>query len=505
LAEPVIRLSGVSKSFGLTRAVCTVDLEIFPGEVHGLVGENGAGKSTVMRILAGLYPDYQGGIFVAGSEVRIRGVRQARNLGVAMVHQELSLVPEMSVAENIFLGREPPAKIPGFISRSKAAGRARALLKEIGVELDPRQKVEKLSVARRQLVEIAKGISQNPKVLILDEPSSSLTAPEIRDLFKVVRRLAERGAAVVYISHKLEEIFELTQRVTVMRDGARIASQPTGQWDRASLIKAMVGRELSSLFPHRHAPDKSAVLLELKNLSRPGAFQNISFKIHRGEVLGIYGLMGAGRTDLAEAIFGLGPAAAGEILIAGKNARIRSPAAAKSYGLALVPEDRREKGLVLTQSVARNISLPALKIFSRLGFVKRRQEAREVAAIISEFDIHAASSSVAAETLSGGNQQKVVIGKWLVRPPAILILDEPTRGIDVGAKAEVHAMIDRLASQGMAILLISSELPEVMGMSDRVLVMREGTLAAEFSGADLTAENLGGAAAGAVSFAGISA
>jgi ABC-type sugar transport system ATPase subunit len=475
--------------------VDNVDLDIFAGEVHGLVGENGAGKSTLMRILAGLYSDYEGRIEVSGKETRIMNVRQARRFGVAMVHQELSLVPELTVAENIFLGREPGAIIPGFISRNKAAELAAELLKEIGVELNPRQKIGELSVAFQQLVEIAKGISIQPKVLILDEPTSSLTAPEIKDLFKVIRRLKAMNTAVVYISHKLDEIFEIAERVTVLRDGVKVASDTTDKWDEASLIRAMVGREFSSLFPHDHVPDNQTVVMELKNFSQEGAFQNISFKLHKGEVLGIYGLIGAGRSEVAESIFGLSPATSGEMTIRGQNARIKSPWEAKSLGLALVPEDRRGRGLVLMHSIGKNLSLPVLKLFSSLGFVRQGEESNAVNKIMGELRIQA-EASAAAETLSGGNQQKVVIGKWLIRPPSILILDEPTRGIDVSAKAEVHATIDRLASQGMAIILVSSELPEILGMSDRVLVMWEGEIVCEYSKADANAETLGAAAAG---------
>jgi len=493
---PVVRLQGIRKAFGSTRAVDNVDLEIFPHEVLGLVGENGAGKSTLMRILAGLYPEYEGRIEVQGQEARINSVRNARRLGVALVHQELSLVPELTVAENIFLGQEPGSKIPGFISRKKSREQAAALLKDMGVEIDPKTKVGKLSVALRQLVEIAKGLSTKPKVLILDEPTSSLTAPEIKELFRVVRRLTERGTAVVYISHKLDEIFELADRVTVLRDGVKVASDLKKKWNETDLIRAMVGRDFSALFPHNHVPDPQTVVMEVIGLSRPGAFQNISFKLRKGEVLGVYGLIGAGRTELSEALFGLEPAKNGDIKIFGQSAKIMHAWEAKNLGIALVPEDRRGRGLVLIHSVAKNLTLPVLKQLSALGFVRRGQESQEVAKVLKNFSITAASPSVAVETLSGGNQQKVVIGKWLVRPPRILVLDEPTRGIDVGAKSEVHFVIDKLASEGMAIILISSELLEIMGMSDRVIVMREGEIAGEFSGKEISAENLGAAAAG---------
>jgi len=493
---PVARLTSIRKSFASTQAVDGVDLEIFPGEVHALVGENGAGKSTLMRVLAGFYPDYQGRIEIAGKQVRIAGVRQAKRLGIALVHQELSLVPELSVAENIFLGDEPSSPIPGFISRKKSRDQASALLREIGVNLDPKQKISRLSVAYRQLVEIAKGLSTKPRVLILDEPSSSLTSPEIKELFKVIRRLVELNTAIIYISHKLEEVFEIADRITVMRDGKKIATDIKAQWNQAKLIQAMVGREFSSLFPHNHQPDYKNLALQAINLSRLGAFKNVSLQLFQGEVLGIYGLIGAGRSQLAESLFGLVPARSGEIRIFGKSVKINSSWAAKRLGIALVPEDRRGRGLVLMHSIGKNLSLPNLKYFSSLGFVRPTEEKNESQRIVKEFGIQAASLAALSETLSGGNQQKLVIGKWLMRPPRILILDEPTRGIDVGAKAEVHSLIDRLAGQGMAILLISSELPEILGMSDRVLAMREGEMVCEYQRQEANAENLGAAAAG---------
>jgi ABC-type sugar transport system ATPase subunit len=497
-AAPVVSLRGIRKAFASTVAVKGVDMEIFAGEVHCLVGENGAGKSTLMRILAGMYPDYEGMIEVEGHVERIASPRQARHLGIALVHQELSLVPELSVAENIFLGKEPGAVIPGFISRKRAEDQARSLFAEIGVDLDPRKKVRQLSVAYRQLVEIAKGLSINPRVLILDEPTSSLTAPEIRDLFKVIRRLFEGQTAVVYISHKLEEVFSIAHRITVLRDGTKVATDTVNNWDETALVRAMVGRELSSLFPHEHAPDYKIIALEVKGLSRHGAFRNISFKLYCGEVLGIYGLIGAGRSELSEALFGLNPAQEGELQLFGQSVKIRSPGRAKALGIALVPEDRRGRGLVLMHAVSKNLSLPVLKCLSALGFVRSGQERSEVGKIMGGLGIQAASSLAPAATLSGGNQQKVVIGKWLIRPPRILILDEPTRGIDVAAKAEVHKLIDRLAAEGRAIILISSELPEIQGMSDRILVMRQREIVGEFTGQEATAENLGSAAAGVV-------
>jgi rhamnose transport system ATP-binding protein len=493
--EPVVRLGGVSKSFGATRAIDGVDLELAAGEVHGLIGENGAGKSTLMRVLAGFYADYGGSIALGGRPVRITHPRQARALGIALVHQELSLLPALTVAENIFLGREPYGAVPGFISRRAAERPTAALLAGLGIGLAPSAKVERLSIAERQLVEIAKGVSLDPRVLILDEPTSSLTYQETGELFRVIAGLKAKGTAIVYISHKLDEIFATADRVTVLRDGARVATAPTVAWSEARLVNAMVGRDLSSLFPH-HPTTPGAIRLEVRRLTRRGAFRPVSFAVRAGEIVGLYGLIGSGRTSLAEALFGLAPADAGEILLDGRPVAVRSPGGALRHGIAMAPEDRRARGLVPMLSVRTNLSLSALAGLSRLGFVDRGRERAKAGGLIETLMIRAASPSQEVADLSGGNQQKVVLGRSLMVGPKVLVLDEPTRGIDVVAKAEVHATIDRLARQGLAVLLISSELPEILGMSDRVLVMRDGGLAGEVGRAAATEEILVGLAAG---------
>jgi ABC-type sugar transport system ATPase subunit len=477
-AAPVAAMRGIRKAFGAVPVVDGVDLDLAAGEVHGLIGENGAGKSTLMRILAGFHPDHAGGIEIAGRPVRIESPGQARALGIALVHQELSLLPELSVAENILLGREPYGRVRGLISRRAALFEAGTLLRRIGIALDPAAKVERLSLAERQLVEIAKGVAVEPRVLILDEPTSSLTYQEIAELFAVVRGLRAKGAAIVYISHKLDEIFALADRVTVLRDGARVASAPIADWTPQRLINAMVGRDLSDLFP-RHPSARGAPRLELRALARRGAFGPLSLTVHAGEVVGLYGLIGAGRTPLAEALFGLAPADAGEIRVDGRPLRVRRPGDALAGGIAMAPEDRRRRGLVAMLPVRTNMSLSALPGLCRLGFVRRRRERQAVDGLVRALSVRAASTALEAGQLSGGNQQKVVLGRALMAGPRVLVLDEPTRGIDVVAKAEVHATIDRLAQQGLAVLMISSELPEVIGMSDRVLVMREGRLAGE--------------------------
>ena len=491
-----VSLRAISKNFGATLAVDAVDIELELGEVHGLVGENGAGKSTLMRILAGTFPDYEGEIFVDGEQLSLTTPAQARAHGVALVHQELSLLPELTVAENIFLGREPRSKLPGFISRRPIEEAARRVLRECGIALNPAARIEHLSIAERQLVEIVKGVSASPRVLILDEPTSSLTQHEIRELFAIVRRLAAMGTAVVYISHKLDEIFALTDRVTVLRDGRKIASRPTTEWTEAELVRAMVGRDLSALFPHTPVAPGPA-RLEVMQLERRGVFGPVTLSLRAGEIVGLYGIIGSGRSELAEALFGLAPADAGTIQIDGEEVSIRSPAKALRAGIAMSPEDRHVRGLVPMLSVGENMSLGALERFTSLGFVNRRSERAAVGSFLASLLVRAQSPAQEVSALSGGNQQKVVIGRSLMSRPRVLILDEPTRGIDVVAKAEVHGTIDRLAHEGLAVLLISSELPEILGMSDRILVMRDGVLVGSVTRSEASEERLVAMAAGA--------
>jgi ABC-type sugar transport system ATPase subunit len=494
--ENLVSLRGVAMRFGATLAVDGVDLDLKRGEIHGLIGENGAGKSTLMRVLAGFFDDYEGSIAIDGRWVDIRTPAHARHEGIALVHQELSLLPEFTVAENVFLGCEPRGRLPGSISFSRMNREAEVALSACGVDLPPAVKVGNLSIAERQLVEIVKGVAFAPRVLILDEPTSSLTVREAGELFAVVGRLAARGAAIVYISHKLDEVRAIADRITVMRDGRKVASAPAGEWSEAGLIRAMAGRDLSSLFPHAPAAP-GATRLEARELRREGAFGPVSFGLRAGEIVGLYGIVGAGRSELAEALFGLAPVDDGEILIEGRAARIRSAAAALRAGVALVPEDRHRMGLAPMLSVSANMSLSALPMLSTLGFVNRAAERIEVLDLLKRLLVRLHAPSQEVSSLSGGNQQKVVLGRSLMPRPKILILDEPTRGIDVVAKAEVHGAIERIAHEGLSILLISSELPEIMGMCDRILVMRDGRIVGETPRDRATDEFLVGLAAGA--------
>ena len=494
--KPAVRLRSIAKTFGATKAVDSVDLDLFGGEVHALVGENGAGKSTLMRVLAGFFQDYGGAITIGEESVHLTTPSQARARGIVLVHQELSLLPELSVAENIVLGREPSARLRGFIGRRSTEAEARRHLEDCGIDTDPATKVERLSIAERQLIEIVKGVAASPRVLILDEPTSSLTIRETRELFRIVARLVARGTSIVYISHKLDEVFALAERVSVLRDGKKVATAPIREWTEAKLVRAMVGRDLSALFPRTFsAPGK--VRLEVDGLGRRGIFSGVSFSIRAGEILGLYGIIGAGRTDVANALYGLAPGDAGTIKVDGRIVSVSSPSKALAAGIAMAPEDRHAQGLVSMMSVSENLSLSSLSSVSRAGFVLKSAERNVVDRLLKQLLVRAASPAQPVSSLSGGNQQKVVIGRSLMPEPKILILDEPTRGIDVVAKAEVHSSIDRLSHEGIAVLLISSELPEILGMSDRILVMRAGSVVGEFLRTSATEERLVALAAGA--------
>jgi rhamnose transport system ATP-binding protein len=474
----------IRKSFGGVAALRDGQMSLLPGEVHALLGENGAGKSTLIKIFTGVHQPDGGTLELEGKAVHFAGPREARDAGIAAIYQEPSLFPDLDIAENIFVGRQPTAG--GRVSWRQMQKQAADLLRTLGVKLDPRLKAHSLSVAQQQFVEIARALSINAKILIMDEPTSSLTLAEVADLFRIVDRLRAQGTAIVFISHRLEELPQIADRVTVLRDGHYVDTRLMADVTTDDLIQMMVGRTLADLFPKQDVAP-GAPLLEVDGLTLPGKFHNISFTLRAGEILGMAGLVGAGRTDVACAIFGVEPAKSGTIRVDGKPVQIRSPQQALALGLAYVPEDRQHHGLVLPMSIAENVTLPILKRFvGALGFYRDGNERSVAESAADKLEVKRSGTWQKARELSGGNQQKVVLAKWLETAPRILILDEPTRGIDVGTKAAVHALMSELAAQGLAILMISSELPEVLGMSDRILVMREGRLTAELSRAEAT-------------------
>ncbi len=478
----LLRMTGISKQFPGVQALDKVGFELRAGEVHVLMGENGAGKSTLMKILAGMHLADEGTIEIDGSEVRSESPRDALSNGISMIHQELSAVPHMSVAENIFLGREPYSgtigRMLGVVDRSKLRADTVSVLSSIGVTIDPGMMMSELSVAEMQMVEIAKATSYNSSIIIMDEPTSAISDAEVERLFTLIESLKNGGRGIVYISHKMDEIYRVSDRITVLRDGKYIATAETSQIKRSELIQMMVGREITDIFPKVEA-QIGDVLLEVRDLTVRGVFRNVSFSVRRGEILGVAGLMGAGRTEVVETLFGVRTPTSGEILMDGRPISTSSPAESIRRGIGFVSEDRKEIGLVLKRSVKENVSLVELRSFCDGPFLNRKRERRSVGDSIRSLRIKTPSSEQVVRNLSGGNQQKVVVAKWLLANPDLLIMDEPTRGIDVGAKAEIHRLISELAQQGKAIIMVSSEMPEIIGMSDRVVVMHEGRITGE--------------------------
>jgi len=489
---PVIKIEHISKAFGGIQALKDVNFEVYPGEVHALLGENGAGKSTLIKIMTGVEQPDSGQLFFEGQPIHFANTRAAQTHGITAIYQEPSLFPDLDIAENIMVGRQPMRR--GGVDWKKMYQEAGTLLKRLGLSLDPRTKARELSVAQQQLVEIARALSINARVLIMDEPTSSLTQGEVEELFAIVRQLRASGTAIVFISHRLEELFEIADRVTTLRDGSYVDTRSMTAVTTDELIRMMVGRSLDQLFPKQDVK-AGEVVLEVENLSVEGAFSNVSFKLRRGEILGMAGLIGAGRTNVARAIFGIEPATSGIIKLNGQVVTINSPEKAMHLKIGYVPEDRKEHGLVLAMSIANNITLPVIAKFARFSWLNKKREAQAARDGSVQLEVKMAGVGQKVGQLSGGNQQKVVLAKWLGTKPRLLILDEPTRGIDVGTKAAVHRLMSELAAQGMAILMISSELPEVLGMSDRILVMRAGQLTGEFSRAEATPEKLMAAAA----------
>ena len=468
-------MRAVAKSFPGVRALAGVDLRLRSGEVLALVGENGAGKSTLIKMLGGAHQPDAGEILVDGEAVRFRAPNDAIARGLAVIYQEFNLVPELSVRDNLFLGKE---RSLGWIAGRRERERASRTLGALGVELPLDRLCRELSVAQQQIVEIAKALSDDVRLIVMDEPSAALTPNEVRQLLAIVRSLKQRGIGVIYISHRLEEIFEIADRVVVLRDGRSVADAPIGEVSRKQIIEWMVGRPMDQEFPTRR-PRIGAARLEVRSLRRGAAVRGVSFEIRAGEILGLTGLVGAGRTETARLIFGADRADAGEIVLDGVPLTVREPRDAIRSGVCLLTEDRKGEGLILGASLRENFGLPNLSEFSQFGFVRRRAEADSLLAFCNQLNIRTPDINQIAAALSGGNQQKVVLAKWLQRDAQVLLFDEPTRGVDVGAKFEIHSLIQAMADQGKAILLISSELPEVLGMCDRILVMHEGEIAGE--------------------------
>ncbi len=490
----LLRLTGVHKSFAGVQALRGVDFEVRPGEVHALLGENGAGKSTLIKTIAGVHKPDLGELFWEGQPVTLNNPRDAQRLGIDTIYQELSLYPELTVAENIFMGHAPRRRVGPFRVMDWEAmfRRAQGLLTDLdAADLDVRRKVGTLSVGNRQRVEIAKALSLNAKLLIMDEPTAALTETDVEQLFRITRLLRERGVGVVYISHKLGEVFALADRVTVLRDGGYIGTKSVADTSEGELISMMVGRTIGALFPKQEA-EVGDVVLELRNLTREPYTRRVSLKLRAGEIVGLAGLVGSGRSETAQVVFGILPAQSGEILVQGAPVTIRDPAGAVSHGIAYVPEDRGTQGLIRQMTVRENVSLAVLRSVARGGFIDVGRETALAQDAIHRFGIRAYGPEQPVGKLSGGNQQKVVVGKWLASDPKVLIIDEPTRGVDVGAKAEIHRLISQLAAErGLAILMISSELPEILGMSDRILVMRGGRVVGEYARAEATQEVVG--------------
>ncbi|MCX7720425.1 MAG: sugar ABC transporter ATP-binding protein [Dictyoglomus thermophilum] len=491
--EPILRAEGISKAFPGVQALDRVDFEAYAGEVMALVGENGAGKSTLVKILSGVYKRDSGRIYFEGKRVEIQDPYHAQLMGISTIHQELMVTPNQTVAQNIFLGREIRRRgilgALGFVDKREMERRAKELLERVGADIPPDELVKNLSVAQRQLVEIAKALSFKAKVIIMDEPTSALGPEEVEKLFEVIKQLKEQGIAIVFISHRLEEVFRIADRITILRDGKLVGYMSREEATPDKVIYLMVNRPIGDMF-RKEEVVRGEPILEVKNLSSD-VVKNVSFTLYKGEILGIAGLVGSGRTELVRLIFGADPKKSGEILIEGKRVEINSPEDAVKLGIGLVPEDRQNQGLILKMSVRENIGITIIKkILKFLNFVDKIKLTRISEDFVRRLNIKTPSVFEKVLYLSGGNQQKVVLSKWLASEPKILILDEPTRGIDVGAKAEIHAIMSQLAKSGISIIMISSEMPEVLAMSDRILVMSEGKIVAEVPRREATQEKI---------------
>ena len=483
-----IEMRGINKSFGNNAVLNNAGFVLSTGEIHALMGENGAGKSTLMKILTGVYTKDVGQVIVDGQEVCYKNAREAEKAGIVFIHQELNVLFDLTVEENMFLGKEIKKKC-GVCDKKAMRREGEKILKRLGVEIDPGQRMEELSVGQQQMVEIAKALMVNAKVIIMDEPTAALTQSETRVLFEAANALRERGVSIVYISHRMEEIFELCDRITILRDGTYIDTKKISETDMNDVVKMMIGREIGERYPQRNVSIGDRVL-EVKNLTCPGVFEKVSFEVHAGEVLGVSGLMGAGRTELMMAVFGAAKLEEGEIEIGGVPVRIQSPKDAIRQKIALVTEDRKRYGLNLTASVEDNAVSVIESSLSKFGFYRRKLGRKAAEEMISRMNTKVTGMDQIVGSLSGGNMQKVVLSKWLLNDPDIIIFDEPTRGIDVGAKAEIYKIIEELACKGKGIIIISSEMPELIGLSQRIIVLHEGEQTGELRGKEMTQENI---------------
>jgi ribose transport system ATP-binding protein len=481
-------MCGITKTFPGVVALDDVTFRVKPGEVHAVVGENGAGKSTLMKIIAGVYQPDSGEIVINGEVVRISSPHDAQDLGVSIIYQELNLLPDMSVAENVFLGREARHRF-GLLNDVELEEKARDVLHRLGVEIDPHTRLGYLSVPQQQMVEIAKALSLNAQVVIMDEPSAALGVKDLEYVFNIIRALKDQGVAIIYISHRIAEVFEIADRVTVFKDGHVVGTESCVNIDRPTLVRMMIGRSFSETFPPRGGKP-GEVVLRIEDMNVGKTLKGINLVIRSGEIVGLSGLVGAGRTELAQAIFGTRKVDSGEIYVNGEQVKLRSPRHAMRHRMGYLSEDRNAEGLVLGQNVIHNAALPSLKERQRWSVVNRRQEQTVVENATNDLKLIASNLKADVENLSGGNRQKVVLAKWMISGPEILIFDEPTRGIDVGAKAEIWGLMRQLADQGKAILMISSELPEIVGMSDRIYVMHQGTIVGELPGETATEEDV---------------
>jgi ABC-type sugar transport system ATPase subunit len=485
----LLEMQGIVKRFPGVRALDGAELKLRRGEVHALIGENGAGKSTLMNILLGIFPPDKGEILFMGKKTAFKNPQGALKAGISMIHQEINLIPSMTVAENIWIGREKDFSRFGLLSLNSRYRAAAELLERMGIIISPRTPVQSLSLANMQLVELARAVSYNPQLIIMDEPTSSLSENEIRFLYRVIRELSGGGTAVIFISHKLEEIYEICDTVTVLRDGRFISRCPVPELSMDELINRIAGRTIKEMF-HKEEAEIRDVALEVKSLCSGKVFNGISFSVRRGEILGFCGLVGAGRTEIMRTIFGIDPLDSGEIFVMGRKVHIRSPKDAIELGIGMVTEDRRS-GIIPILPVRQNITLASLKVFcNALGFILMKKENKAAQEKADQLAIKAASLKQVIASLSGGNQQKAIVAKWLLTNPQVLILDEPTRGIDVGSKSEIHRLVSRLAGQGLAVIMISSEMPEILGISDRIIAVRNGALAGEFHRGAVTQEEL---------------